>query len=94
MLDGLRAMARGVKKELAYYRRVIKDPRTPRSARWLLGLAVGYAVFPIDLIPDFIPVIGYLDDVLLVAILVILAMKMVPPEVIEDCRREPKSRRN
>ena len=55
-------------------------------AGYLLGLAVCYILVPFDVIPDFIPVLGQLDDIVIVTILVILAMKMVPKEVIEDCR--------
>jgi len=70
---------------------VLKDRRTPRLAKFLLGLAVGYALSPIDLIPDFLPGLGYLDDIVLVPALVILALKMVPREVIEDCRARANS---
>jgi uncharacterized membrane protein YkvA (DUF1232 family) len=73
------------------YQFVLKDRRTPRLAKFLLGLAVGYALSPIDLIPDFLPGLGYLDDIVLVPALVILALKMVPREVIEDCRARANS---
>lgn len=69
----------------------MKDRRTPRLAKVLLGLAVGYALSPVDLIPDFVPVLGYLDDIVLVPALVLLALKMVPRQVIEDCRLKANS---
>lgn len=56
-------------------------------AKIFLGLAVGYALLPFDLIPDFLPVIGHLDDVIIIPVLVRIAMKMVPQEIVEDCRR-------
>lgn len=81
-----RRAARRVRDEAAFFRAVCRDPRTPRLARWLLGLALIVTLSPIDLIPDFIPVLGYLDDFLVVPLLVFLALKLVPPEVIADHR--------
>ena len=63
-----------------------KHPRTPWQAKALSLFVVGYALSPIDLIPDFIPVIGYLDDVLLLPGLIWLAVRMLPTDVLEDCR--------
>jgi uncharacterized membrane protein YkvA (DUF1232 family) len=87
MLAQIRTIAENFRRELNVYRLILADPRTPKLAKWLLGLAIAYAVSPIDLIPDFIPVLGYLDDLLIVPALVILARKMIPSEVIMDCRR-------
>ena len=79
-------VARDVKRELAVYRLVLADSRTPIPAKILLGLALGYLLMPFDLIPDFIPVIGQLDDLLIVPGLVLLALRMIPKEVVADCR--------
>jgi uncharacterized membrane protein YkvA (DUF1232 family) len=84
----LRDTAARLKTELAVYRLVLKHPRTPILAKLLLALAVGYALLPFDLIPDFIPVIGHLDDLLIVPGLVILALRLIPQEVVAECRKE------
>ena len=63
-----------------------KHPRTPWQAKALSLFVVGYALSPIDLIPDFIPVIGYLDDAVLLPGLIWLAVRMLPCDVLEDCR--------
>lgn len=89
MLAKLKKTGLEIKREIKVYRRVLKDPRTPGIAKILLGLAIGYLLLPVDIIPDFIPVIGHLDDLVLVPALVIIALKMIPKEVIEDCRRMP-----
>jgi uncharacterized membrane protein YkvA (DUF1232 family) len=83
----MRGLARSLKREVRVYRMVLKDPRTPLPAKVLLGLAVGYAMLPFDLIPDFIPVLGHLDDVIIVPGLVLLARKLIPAEVIVECRK-------
>jgi uncharacterized membrane protein YkvA (DUF1232 family) len=79
-------LARHLKRELQTYRLVIADKRTPRVARWLLGIAIGYILLPFDLIPDFLPVIGQLDDAVIVPGLVWLALRGIPPEVVDECR--------
>ncbi|MCL5076232.1 MAG: YkvA family protein [Chloroflexi bacterium] len=86
MLDELKSTGRSLKRELKVYQLVLKDGRTPKLAKLLLGVAVGYALLPFDIIPDFIPVLGYLDDVIILPVLVIIALRMIPKEVIEDCR--------
>jgi len=80
--------AQGLKRELEVYRRVLGDARTPWLPKLLLGLAVGYALLPFDLIPDFIPVIGHLDDLIVVPVLVILALRLLPGGILDDCRRK------
>ena len=87
----LKAVGRSLKREIQVYRLVLKDHRTPRFAKVLLGLAIGYAVLPFDIIPDFIPVIGHLDDLIIVPALIIAALKMIPKEVVEDCRARVNS---
>ena len=86
MLERLKITRREIQREITVYRLVLQDPRVPKRAKWLLGLAVGYMLSPIDLIPDFIPVLGYLDDVLIVPALVWLALRAIPQDVLRDCR--------
>lgn len=73
--------------EVACWRRVMAHPRTPRRTRWLVGAALAYLASPVDLVPDFIPLLGHLDDVVVVGGLLLLARRAVPPEVWEECRR-------
>lgn len=87
MFDKLKSVGRNLKHELRVYQFVLKDKRTPKISKILLGLAIGYLLLPFDLIPDFIPVIGHLDDLILVPLLVIAALKFIPQEVVDDCRK-------
>ncbi|HQE91165.1 MAG TPA: YkvA family protein [Anaerolineae bacterium] len=68
-----------------------RDPRTPWGARICAAVVVGYAFSPIDLIPDFIPLLGYLDDVVLVPCGIWLALKMIPPAVMADSRERAQT---
>jgi uncharacterized membrane protein YkvA (DUF1232 family) len=63
-----------------------RDPRVPWYAKGFIGLIVAYAFSPIDLIPDFIPIIGYLDDLVVIPLVVFLAIKMIPSQVMQESR--------
>lgn len=76
------------KRELAYYRALIAHPETPRLARWFVGGALAYLLSPVDLVPDWIPVLGYLDDLLIVPGLIYAALMMIPPAVKKECREK------
>jgi uncharacterized membrane protein YkvA (DUF1232 family) len=66
----------------------MKDPRTPFRARLAIAVTVAYALSPIDLIPDFIPVLGYLDDLVILPGLIVLAIRLIPKDVMASARRE------
>ncbi len=83
----LSVRARRLRRAVAVYRLVLQDRRTPLLAKLLLGAALAYALSPIDLIPDFIPVLGHLDDLLIVPLLAWVALRLVPAAVMEDSRR-------
>jgi uncharacterized membrane protein YkvA (DUF1232 family) len=67
-----------------------RDPRTPWYAKLLIAGIVAYAFSPIDLIPDFLPVVGFLDDLILIPIGIAIAVKLIPPEVLAECRARAK----
>ena len=71
-----------------------RDPRVPWYAKGFIGLIVAYAFSPIDLIPDFIPVIGYLDDLVVIPLGVFLALRMIPAQIMEECRGKAKEHLN
>ncbi len=75
-----------IKVELVYYRQVASHPRTPWLSKLLIGLAMAYLLSPIDIIPDFIPILGHLDDVILVPGLIWLALAIIPESVKQDSR--------
>ena len=83
-----------MKRQLWVLALALKDPGTPWKARVAIGAALAYASSPIDLIPDFIPVLGQLDDLLIVPALIALAIRLIPREVIAKSRREAYRRRN
>lgn len=78
--------AKGLKTRLRVYRLIFRDKRTPLASKLLLGAAIGYTLMPFDIIPDFIPVAGQIDDLIIVPLLIALAMRLVPEEVKKDCQ--------
>jgi uncharacterized membrane protein YkvA (DUF1232 family) len=87
MLATLKTRAKALKREIHALYLAARDPRTPWYAKVMIGCVVAYALSPIDLIPDFIPVLGYLDDLLLLPLGIYLALKLIPAEVLTDARR-------
>jgi uncharacterized membrane protein YkvA (DUF1232 family) len=81
-------MARLFKRELIVYQRVLRDERTPAQAKIFLGLAIAYLCMPFDLIPDFIPVIGHLDDAVIIPALVFVALRFVPRQLVSEHREQ------
>ena len=86
--DKLTQIAAKLKAEFEFYRRLQQHPQTPKLAKALLWLAIGYLVMPFDLIPDFLPVIGQLDELVIIPLLLYWALKLTPPDIIAACRTE------
>lgn len=88
LLEAGRAWARRIKRDAMTLWFARKHPRTPWHAKALGIFVVAYALSPIDLIPDFIPVLGYLDDVILLPVLIWLTVRLLPPDVLAECRAQ------
>jgi uncharacterized membrane protein YkvA (DUF1232 family) len=82
--ESLRTIATILRQHLAFYRALYHDPRTPRLARILLWTALAYVAMPFDLIPDFLPIVGHLDDVIIVPGLIFLAVRLIPIAVYDE----------
>ncbi len=88
MLEKVKEIAARLKSELVFYQRLMRHPQTPLLAKFCLWLAIGYLLMPFDLIPDFLPVIGQLDELVIIPFLVFLAIKLTPDAVLQACRNE------
>lgn len=86
-VDGLRQWARGLKRDVVALWLASGDPRVPFVAKLVAAATAAYALSPIDLIPDFIPVLGLLDDLILLPAGIWLALRLIPPDVMTDLRR-------
>ena len=90
VFERLKQKSRNLKIEIYALFLAYRDPRVPWYAKAFVAIVVGYAFSPIDLIPDFIPVLGYLDDLVLIPLGVAVALKMIPEKIMEDCRIRSK----
>ena len=90
-MQRLKDRARGLKAEIAAIYYAYRDPRMPVPARIVILITLGYSLSPIDLIPDFIPVIGYLDDLLIVPALIALSLRLIPGDIMENARKRAES---
>jgi len=88
ILDKLKLKTKELKMNLSALYLAYKRKDVPFYAKIIIILAVGYALSPIDLIPDFIPIIGYLDDLLIVPFLVFVSLKLIPNKIMEECREQ------
>ena len=86
MLEGFKNRVRHLKRETYALYLAARHSRTPWYAKLFVAGVVAYAFSPIDLIPDFVPVLGYLDDLILIPLGIVVAIKLVPPEVLAECR--------
>ena len=86
MLRRWRNFVRRVRADLGALRLAYRDPRTPRCAKWLLAATLAFAVSPIDVFPDVIPVLGHLDDLIILPVALWLTLRLIPRDVLDDCR--------
>lgn len=92
LLSRRKTWASGLLSQIRAVHLACRHPGTPWYAKAAAVCVVAYAVSPIDLIPDFIPVLGYLDDVVLVPLGIALVLRLVPRQVMEECRRQARDR--
>ena len=86
----LKELYRTFKREIKVYKLALEDKRTPKLGKFFLGLAIGYLFFPFDLIPDFIPILGQIDELIVIPLLVYIALKFIPDEIISEQREKIK----
>lgn len=92
MLDAAKQWARKIKRDVVALWIAARDPRVPWYAKAAASAVAAYALSPVDLIPDFIPIIGYLDDLLIVPVGIMLAVKLVPADLMREFREEAMRR--
>lgn len=86
----IKERAKQLKTDIPAVFLALKHRATPLPAKILAGITIGYALSPIDLIPDFVPVLGYLDDLILLPACIALTIMLIPPEILEECRTNAK----
>lgn len=88
LFDRLKKKTTALKAETVAIYLCLKDHRTPLFAKILIVLTISYALSPIDLIPDFIPIFGYLDDLVILPLMISVSIKLIPKEVLTECRKK------
>lgn len=86
LLEGVRKWAKSLKRQTMVLWFCYQHPQTPWLPKWIAVFVVAYALSPIDLIPDFIPILGYLDDVIILPLGIMLAIRLMPPSVLVECQ--------
>ena len=86
----LREKAQKMKMEIPAVFMALKHKRTPWFVKAAAGITIAYALSPVDLIPDFIPVLGYLDDLIILPLMVTAVLRMIPEDILEECRQDAK----
>jgi uncharacterized membrane protein YkvA (DUF1232 family) len=92
MLEKAKQWARNIKRDVVALYIASRDPRTPWHAKAVAIAVAAYAISPIDLIPDFIPVLGYLDDLIILPLGIMLAVRLIPGELMEEFRLASRAR--
>jgi uncharacterized membrane protein YkvA (DUF1232 family) len=92
LLERVKQWARNLKRDVIALWIAARDKRTPLAAKLVAAMVATYALSPIDLIPDFVPVLGYLDDLLIVPLGILMAVKLIPPALMAEFRREAAGR--
>ncbi len=90
--SSLKRKAAGLKKELSALYYAYRHPRTGIAPRLIILFTLGYALSPVDLIPDFIPILGYLDDIIIIPLLITLSIRLIPTDVMKECRRKSEEK--
>jgi uncharacterized membrane protein YkvA (DUF1232 family) len=84
----LKEKTKNIETDIYALYKAYRDPRVPWYVKIIILFLLGYFISPIDLIPDFIPVIGYIDDILIISLTIYLIIKLIPTEVFQDCRNK------
>jgi uncharacterized membrane protein YkvA (DUF1232 family) len=92
MLEKAKQWARRLKRDVVALYLAGRDPRTPWHAKAVAIAVAAYAISPIDLIPDFIPILGYLDDLIILPLGIMLAVRLIPAELMEEFRQASRAR--
>ncbi len=93
LFKSLRARALKIRLKIKTLYFAYGDPNTPLCARVMLCVTLGYALSPVDLIPDFIPVLGYLDDLLLLPLMITLSLRLIPPEILKIAEQKAETQK-